>query len=117
MLDWMIITGIILVALLSGGVAYSLITGKKTLFKYMLSGLIGSGIFLALAFFKSTGKISEKAYQDIAKMLADIEKAKADVEATKKNDTIRIDIAKKADDQVKQNEALIDAIKKALASN
>jgi hypothetical protein len=115
MMDALIIAGIIVVASLSGWIAYMLISGKKALLKYALAGLVASGIFLALAFLKSSGKIAQKDYQDIAKVLADIEKAKADVAATQANDKIRTDVASKADTQIKNNQALIDAIKKALA--
>ena len=115
MLDALIIAGIILVAGLSGWIAYMLISGKKALLKYALAGLVASGIFLVLAFLKSSGKIAEKDYQDIAKVLADIEKAKVDVATTQANDKVRTDIASKADTQIKNNQLLIESIKKALA--
>jgi hypothetical protein len=117
MMDALIIVGIIIAACLSGWTAYMLISGDKALLKYAIAGLIGSGIFLALAFLKNSGRISDKAYQDIGKILADIEKIKADVAASQANDKIRNSIAVKADEQIKNNEAIIEAIKKALASD
>jgi hypothetical protein len=117
MMDSLIIAGIILVAGLSGWVAYMLISGDKALLKYALAGLVASGILLVLAFLRSSGKIAQKDYQDIAKVLADIEKVKADVAASQANDKIRNSIAVKADEQVKNNETLIAAIKKALSNS